>query len=182
MCLTIITMCFVLGNALLILEVSLLKDNTELLIGAMVLEQILKNTASCFQAGRYIGVYLGNAYVMDNKDIPTECNKKRARLQCSLLAINWLVPLTLGVLLYISHTNEYRIVTCRTQFNYLMAFELINGFLQLTDAVILVVFICKTKKQLKKYGFNTKLHDASIFYQAIIALVLSSVELIGVAA
>ena len=48
------------------------------------------------------------------------------------------------------------------------------------DVVTLIVLICLTRRQLKQHGFNNKMQNASILYQAISVLVLCCIELLGV--
>jgi hypothetical protein len=171
-CLQTLLISDIIANLLHILEVAYLKQYTKWLAFAMSLQLALMNTSSCVMASRYLMVYDGNAYVMKGKEIPPECKSRQVKIFFSLLAFNWLVPFTLGFILICNDINLFDIVTCRSQFNQLMAFEIGNCLVQLIDVVILIVFISLTKKQLKDYGFNAKIHNTSILYQSISVLVM----------
>ena len=61
-----------------------------------------------------------------------------------------------------------------------MIYELGIFTVQLGDVVMLIVLICLTRRQLQQHGFNNKIHNASILYQAISVLVLCCIELLGI--
>ena len=112
-CLTTLLISATLQSSIKILEVAVLKKNTKVLAIVTVFRQALANTTPCVMITRYLMVYKGNPYVMVGKEIPPSVSQTVFRVFYSMLSINWLVLLGLGVLLFKSDTNIFDIVSCK---------------------------------------------------------------------
>jgi hypothetical protein len=156
-----------LVNILAVLTVSVLKDNPNWTSLAMSAQQVCLGVVLSTMATRYISVYKGNTYIMNNKEIPPEHSKMNRNVFFSYLALNSILPMTMGYFLYKNGMSTYVVASCKREFFLLMAYMIGNCLLHTVMTVIFIVFILLTVKQLKDHGFSTKVHNNSVLYQAI---------------
>jgi hypothetical protein len=73
----------------------------------------------------------------------------------------------MGYFLFKNGMGPYVVASCFREFFFLMALIIGNCLLHIIMTIILIVFILLTVKQLKDYGFSTKLRNKSVLLQAI---------------
>jgi len=104
---------------------------------------------------------------MNNKEIPPEHDKKGRYVFYSYVALNSILPITIGYFLYKNGLSTYVVASCKRDFLLLMGYMIGNCTIHTLMTVIFIVFILLTVKQLKDHGFSTKVHNSSVLYQAI---------------
>jgi hypothetical protein len=153
-----------LVNILAVLTVSVLKDNPHWTSLAMSVQQVCLGVVLSTMATRYISVYRGNVYIMNNKEIPPEHSKMSRNVFLSYSALNSLLPITMGYFLYKNGLSPYVVASCNREFILMMSYMIGNCLLHIMMTVIFIVFIFLTVKQLKDHGFSTKVHNNSVLY------------------
>ena len=157
----------ILVNILAVLTVSVLKDNPKWTSLAISAQQVFLGIVLSTIATRYIAVYKGNTFIMNNKEIPPELIKQNINVFFSYFALNSILPITICYFLFKNGMSPYVVASCNREFFLLMALMIGNCLIHIIMAVIFIVFILLTVKQLKDHGFSTKVHNNSVLYQAI---------------